>query len=137
MLYFLWIILSLTVVFAFSYVMAMRNRRNPAIHARFMICTALVLVDPIFARILFFNLGVTPPMMQVATFVLVDAVLIALIYMDWKRGNRVRVFQAMLPLFLLTQVPTFFISQASWWKRSPGGAPGCRFPDRYLDAATM
>jgi hypothetical protein len=30
--------------------MAMRNRRNHAIHARFMICTALVLVDPIFAR---------------------------------------------------------------------------------------
>jgi len=115
LLYFLYIILSLTAVFAFSYVMAMRNRATPAIHARYMICTALALVDPILGRFVFFHAGIEPPGMQAVTYAVVDAILLWLAYRD--RGSGIRVFPFMLAVFVTVQIPTFFIFQLAWWPR--------------------
>lgn len=115
MLYFLYVILSLTAVFTFAYVMAMVNRALPAVHARYMICTALALVDPIVGRIVFAFAGIEPPGMQLVTYALVDAILIGLAYADWRSGSGIRVFPFMLGVFVAAQIPTFFISRLSWW----------------------
>jgi hypothetical protein len=115
LLYFFWVILSLVTLFAFSFAMAMRYRRQPMLHARYMACTALALIDPIFARLFAIHLGVEPPLMQVMTYLLVDGILVLLAYADW-RDARPPVFARMLGLFVLAQAPTFFIYQVAWWK---------------------
>jgi hypothetical protein len=115
LLYFLYVILSLTVVFAVAYALAMVNRAKPPLHARYMVCTALALVDPIVGRIVFFYGGIEPPAMQVVTYALVDGILLWLAYKDWKSSSGIRVFPAMLAVFVAAQIPTFFIFRAEWW----------------------
>lgn len=115
LLYFFWVVLSLAAVFALSYAMAMRHRRQPLLHARYMACTGLALIDPIFARLFYIHLGVEPPLMQVMTYLLVDGILLWLAYADW-RARGPRVFPAMLAVFVAAQLPTFFIFQMGWWR---------------------
>ena len=45
--YILYLQLSLALLFALSYGLAIWNRRSVARHSRFMVCTALTLVDPV------------------------------------------------------------------------------------------
>ena len=116
-LYFLYVVLSLLSVFALSYALGMWNRKKPALHARYMVCTALALVDPIAGRVVFFHFGIEPPQMQVATYALVDAILIWLAYADWRSGNGIRVFPAMLAVFVAAQIPTFIFFRMPWWPR--------------------
>src|SRR5688572_1154325 len=66
LLYFFCVQLGLMVAFVFAYAMAIRHRREPMLHMRYMLGTALAVVDPILARLLAIHLGVNPPLMQVA-----------------------------------------------------------------------
>lgn len=116
LLYFLWIILGLTAVFAFCWDQAIRYRRTPALHARWMIGTGLTMIDPIMARILFNHFGVEPPLLQVLTYALIDAILIALWLRDRRLGNGIRVFPTMLAVFVAVEIPTFILPQLAGWK---------------------
>lgn len=116
LLYFLWIILGLTAVFAFCWAQAIRYRRTPALHARWMIGTGLTMIDPIMARILFNHFGVEPPLLQVLTYALIDAILIALWLRDRRLGNGIRVFPTMLAVFVAVEIPTFILPQLAGWK---------------------
>lgn len=115
LLYFLYIQLALLVVFVLAYSLAIYHRASPHIHARYMVCTALALIDPIVARLLYNHLGITPPLMQVMTYVLVDAIFLYLIFVDWKHGRRMIVFPAMLAVFIAAQVPTFIVPTQPFW----------------------
>ena len=115
-LYFLWVQLSLITVFAIAYVQAIRWRRSGGMHARYMICTALAMIDPIVARLLYNHTGIDIPWLQVATYLLVDAILLALWLRDRRMGNGVGVFPAMLMVFAAFQLPTFFLPQAAAWR---------------------
>ena len=44
--------LSLAALFAVSYALGILTRRSMALHARFMICTALTLIDPVLVRLM-------------------------------------------------------------------------------------
>lgn len=116
MLYFHYVVLSLLVAFTVAFALAMANRHRPAVHGRYMVCTALALIDPIGARLLYFGLGVVPPLMQVITYGIVDVILLALILADPKREIRLRAFPLMLAVFVLSQAPTFFVSQTAAWR---------------------
>ena len=52
--YLLAFVLGLVAQFVFAYALAIYHRRNPVIHARFMICTALPMVPPILDRIMLY-----------------------------------------------------------------------------------
>ena len=49
-----------TVVFVLAYGLGVRYRRIPAAHGRFMLCTAMPLVDPVLGRVLAFYLPPLP-----------------------------------------------------------------------------
>jgi hypothetical protein len=115
-LYFFYLQLSLLILFVLAYSLAIHYRHTPALHARYMVCTALALVDPIFARLLYNHLGITPPLMQILTFALIDVILLALTIRDWKQGNGLRVFPAMLGAFVLLEIPTFFWPELPSWR---------------------
>ncbi len=52
--YTLYLPVSAAFLFAASYAMALVHRRNAQLHARFMACTALLLLDPVLGRVLGF-----------------------------------------------------------------------------------
>jgi hypothetical protein len=115
LLYFLYVQLSLLAVFVLAYVLAIANRRTPSIHSGYMVCTALTLVDPIFARLLYNHLGITPPLAQVLTYALIDLILLWLIVWGRRQPRPVTLFPAMLAMFVVAQIPTFFLFKTPAW----------------------
>ncbi len=117
-LYVLSIQLSLLLQFVLTYGLAIYHRREPMIHSRYMICTALPLIDPIFVRIIRrYLLPSVPltPVIQVMTYSLTDLILILLVIWDWRSHRRLSVFPGMLGAFVILQAPTLFVSQLPFW----------------------
>lgn len=115
-LYFFYLQLALLAVFGFAYAQAIRHRRNPVAHASYMVGTALALVDPILARLLFHAFAVGPPLMQIVTFAVIDGALVALVMWERRRAPRVRVFPTLLAVFVVVQIPTFFLYRSPAWR---------------------
>jgi len=109
--YILYLQVSLTVLFGLSYALAIYTRRTVALHARFMICTAFTLIDPVVIRLMFWMGSRTPTWnYQWVTFGLTDLVILALIVLKRRRGARAGrwVFPAALAVFVLAQIPALF-----------------------------
>jgi uncharacterized membrane protein YozB (DUF420 family) len=77
----LYLPLMVGALFAAAYALAVVWRRQTAVHARFMACTALLLIDPVVSRIIGFYAPPLPAMWmyQGATFGLTAALMIALL----------------------------------------------------------
>ncbi|HEY5723131.1 MAG TPA: hypothetical protein VIT45_12490 [Allosphingosinicella sp.] len=103
--YIVWLQLSLAFLFALSYGLAIWTRRSVARHSRFMVCTALTLVDPVVIRLMFWADPTPDWNYQWATFGLTDLIFLVLIWLE--RNNRAGrlVFPAMLGIFILAQAP--------------------------------
>lgn len=115
-LYILYLQLLGFVLFAASYAGAMIWRHPPLIHARFMICTGLVLIDPIIARILLFWIEPAPAFPpQLISYPLTDLLLLALIVAERKAASGRAVFPAMLGLIMLLQALTFVVTTQPFW----------------------
>jgi hypothetical protein len=98
--------------------MAIRHRKQPDVHARWMICTAFTMLDPIFARILAVNFLQVPfesGIIQYFTYSFIDLIVISLVLIDWKSGRRRDVFFPALILLVLTQIPIFFALNVPAW----------------------
>lgn len=115
--YILWLQISLTVVFALCYALAMIFRKDAAVHARFMVCTGLTLIDPVVVRLLLW-IDRTPSWnYQWLTFVLTDLVILALIWLERKSPSGRWVFPFMLVVFVCSQAPALFgQTQSGWWQ---------------------
>ncbi len=112
-LFFAYLIVALLFIFLLAYGLAIFHRRNRALHMRYMICTLLTMIDPVFARIFDVRLGIGYPIGQVMTFAMVDATLLWLCIAD--RHTPHRAFHQILAAFLLVQIPTFFVYKTAWW----------------------
>ncbi len=113
-LYTLFLQLSLLALFIIAFGLAIANRHRPALHARYMICTALTLIDPAVARIPL-NLPPFPFDYQVLTFALTDLILAVLIIMErgQKRGREV--FPLMLAVFVFFQLFNLTLTNSNVW----------------------
>ena len=107
--YILYLQVSLTVLFGLSYALAIYKRRAVALHARFMLCTAFTLIDPVVIRLMFWMGSRTPTWnYQWVTFGLTDLVILALIFMERRSRSGRKVFPVMLAVFVLAQIPALF-----------------------------
>ena len=108
--------LSLTALFALSYAFGVFMRRTMALHARFMVCTALTLIDPVLVRIMnWVNPDPTWPY-QWATFAVTDLVFVVFIWRERHARIGRAVFPTMLGVFILAQLILLFgFYQGSWW----------------------
>jgi hypothetical protein len=107
--YILYLQVSLTVLFGLSYVLAIVKRHTVALHARFMVCTAFTLIDPIVIRLMFWMGSRTPTWnYQWVTFGLTDLVIVALIFLERPSTSGRKVFPIMLAVFVLAQIPALF-----------------------------
>ena len=115
LLYFFYVQVALLAAFVFAYAQAIRHRHQPALHMRYMLGTALAVIDPILARILVIYFGIVPPMMQVMTYALVLGLLAAL----WVRARGLPwrgAYGSMLAVFSIALLPTFFVPQTAAWR---------------------
>lgn len=101
-------LLSSFVVF-FS--LAILNRKDSKLHARWMACSALVLIDPVLNRITdnFTSLSYTTGIHQFIAFSVMNAMVLALLVLDFRLGRR-RVFAAALVVMLVGQT----LALAGW-----------------------
>ena len=115
--YVLYLQVSLAAVFTLAYALALWTRRTTALHARFMICTGLTLIDPVVIRLMFWVAPTPAWNYQWFTFGLTDLALVALIWLERNSRTGRRVFPTMLGVFVLSQVPAlFFLTEAVWWQ---------------------
>lgn len=98
--YILFLQLGLLLIFCINYVLAIRYRHSLAHHARFMIGTALTLIDPAVAR-LPIDLPDLPVKYQVVTFSAVFLVLVVLIVLERQQKRAQLVFPFILAMFAL------------------------------------
>jgi hypothetical protein len=100
--------LSLAALFALSYTLAIVNRRRTAWHARFMVCTALTLIDPVVVRLLYWAYATPTFRYQWITFPLTDLVFLVLIWRERQTRVARSVFPAMLLVFAIAQLLFLF-----------------------------
>lgn len=103
-------------LFSISYLLAVAYRGSPMIHARLMVCTGIILLDPAIARIFIFHLDQMPSFPpQFVTYPVIDLLLLALIVLERKAVRGRAVFPAMLGLFAVVQVLTFVVTPQPFW----------------------
>ena len=120
-LYFLCVQIALMTIFSVAYVQAIRWRRVGGMHARYMVCTGIAMIDPILARILYNHTGLDIPWLQMATYLFTDGILLVLWLRDHRAGNGIRVFPVMLALCVAVELPTFFLPQTAAWQALVAG----------------
>lgn len=104
-------------LFLLAYALALARRSAPALHARYMACTAIALIDPVVARLQFFYLPPLPdPLWYSAVgFALSDLALAVLWWLD--RASRVRggPYAVMLGAYLAFDLLWFTLGQTPVW----------------------
>jgi hypothetical protein len=109
--------LSLTALFALAYALGILTRRTVALHARFMVCTALTLIDPVLVRMMFWVNPNPTWMYQWFTFAVTDLVFVVFIWRERHARSGRAVFPTMLGVFGLAQAILLFgFYQGSWWQ---------------------
>jgi hypothetical protein len=116
---FLYLPFAATLLFAFCYGLAMLWRKAPVLHARFMIGTALTLIDPIVARILGLRFPPLPDgrLYPLIGYTLTELALVALIVADRRAGRGREAFAAMLATFALVHAGFFVLARTESWAR--------------------
>jgi hypothetical protein len=114
----LYLPLSAILLFTIVYVCGVLYRHRPELHARFMICTSLTMVDPVVGRILAFYLPPLPADLyyQAVTYGSVDLVLLGLAIKDRGQPQGRRVFLSMLASFVAAHVAWFTWAQSGGWR---------------------
>ncbi|HUF79805.1 MAG TPA: hypothetical protein VMN03_01620 [Burkholderiales bacterium] len=120
--------LAVAVLFAAACVLGFRWRKSAAVHARFMLSTALMLVDPVLARIMFFYLPPLPSdhLYQGISFILIAAVMSYLVnslpplapgriwYRNYCLGS-----VAILALFFVVPYTSAWLAFVNWFRVLP------------------
>lgn len=124
--YLLALILNALIVFVALYALAIRYRRQAALHARFMLCTIFPLFTPVTDRLIGNYLPsiveLVPridgtPVLPVVGFILADAMLIALAIWDLLSGRKVYAFPAALGLLLLYHASVLTFYEMAFWRQ--------------------
>jgi hypothetical protein len=99
-----------TLLFSTFYILAIRYKRNIAVHARYIIVTGLVFIDASLIRSLAIWFHVDFFYAALVAITLVDLILIALILNDKLNGRNFKPFVFSLMLFLVIQTGIVMIN---------------------------
>ena len=97
--------------FVIFFSLAMLNRNEPQLHARWMACSALILIDPVLNRITdnFTSLSYTTGVHQFIAFGVMNFLVVVLFALDFHSGRR-RVFATALIVMIVGQT----LALAGW-----------------------
>lgn len=115
--YVLYLQISLAAVFVTSFILAMVYRKNAELHARFMICTGLTLIDPVFARLFYWIHPNSFQLHQWLTFGLTDAILLLIIFAERRNTSARWALPVMLFVFVAAQLPALlWLTNSEMWQ---------------------
>ena len=105
--------------FVLTFVLAIRYGRNLHLHARYMVCTVLVVLPPAITRLLFLVPGFdTFNKTLNGSFVCVELVLLLLLLDDRRSGRIRKPYLVALALFALLHLTMNFAGDWTWWKQA-------------------
>ena len=106
-------------MFALFYILAVINRRKSAVHARYMVATALSLLGPTVDRIIYFvfNLEVLPGgiPIEAGAFLLADLLLALLIWKDYREQKKLKPLLISFSIYFIGQVLYFTVPGSGGW----------------------
>lgn len=105
-----------TVLFAGCVGLALRHRRDPAMHARWMAASGLGLIDPVFARVFTYLTPSWPWLADYGSMLLTDGVLFALLVCDRARTRSRGVWLGFGAAVLAIQVGSLVIGVWPPWR---------------------
>lgn len=106
---------ALAILFAMIYCLGLFFRKQRAIHSRFMVATGLTMLDPIFARSLYW-LGLQVNF-QYITIGITLAGLLILSIIDFKDQKVRWVFPSLFVLVFVMHIPILFgLTDMPWWQ---------------------
>ena len=126
--YSLYLPFVMAAIFTAAFVLGIAWRAVPAVHGRFMACTALPLLDPLFSRILYYYFPPLPALFlyQIPAFIIVGGLLVALWRSIPLRSPGRQTFLAFslatvvaLLLFFVTPYSTDWFEFVSWFRFLP------------------
>jgi hypothetical protein len=124
--YFFALVTNGIIAYLIFYGMAIFNKKTPAIHARWMVCTVFPLISPVTDRIIYRHIpDLVPyvpkignmPVVPTAGFALADLVVLALAIWDWRSTGRLNVFPVALLILLAYHWSVLYIHQFSFWQK--------------------
>jgi hypothetical protein len=111
-----------SVVFGTAYILGLKYRRLPEAHGRFMLLTAIPLIDPVIGRILFFYLPSLPhPLFYQAITFSLASIVAAVIVFSYKGNGPAR--SALLGYFVLLaalEIGWFTFARTETWLEAVG-----------------
>ncbi len=105
---------QLTLQLVVLVVLGIMNRRTPAAHKRFMAATVFAGFPPALAR-LYLNLGIGSLGLINGPAYTIEAILLVLIAVDWRNGERRIAYPLMLVWTIAIQLFIGPLSSTSWW----------------------
>lgn len=105
------------IVFSAAYILGIYYRRISEVHGRFMLCTALPLIDPVIGRVLVFYLPPLPSpwFYQVITFSLATFVAGLLVFSYQGNTSARRALIAYFALLVVLEIGWFTFALTSFW----------------------
>jgi hypothetical protein len=104
-------------LFILFYLLAIKNRRAPTAHARYMLATALTLLGPTVDRIVFFNVKLPSFISyEVPTLVLIDVILVLALLKDYRDKKPTRTLWTSLVIYTLGQALYFTVPSTNAWQ---------------------
>lgn len=106
-----------TVAFVLAYGLGLWFRRWPAAHGRFMLCTAIPLVDPVLGRIMAFYLPAFPGpwLYQAVTFTVATAIAGVLVFSFRGPAPARRALVAYFAVLVVLEIGWFVVSPTPAW----------------------
>lgn len=105
------------IVFSAAYILGLCYRRTSEVHGRFMLCTALPLIDPVIGRVLFFYLPPLPSFWfyQAVTFSLATLAAGLLVFSYRGKSSARRTLVAYFALLVVLEIGWFTFALTSAW----------------------
>lgn len=112
-------------VFLVLYGLAMVFRRDPARHARYMVCTVFPLFTPVTDRLIYAHwpslTSLVPalnnvPLVQIYGFALADLLLVGLVAWDWRAKRRVHAFAIALGIVATYHASVLLLYRFDFWR---------------------
>ena len=99
------------------YSLAILNRRKTALHARYMMATALTLFGPTIDRIVFFNLKLPAYIpYELPSLLIIDIILALLLLKDYKDKRPTKALWICLLIYVIGQALYFTIPYTTGWQ---------------------
>lgn len=106
-----------SVVFGVAYALGIVYRKLPEVHGRFMLLTAMPMIDPVLGRIMFFYFPPLPHPLayQAVTFSVATLIAAILVFSYRTRSSAGRALIAFFLFYLILEIGWFTITGTSAW----------------------